>query len=68
MQKSLKKYEITEEISEDRVDEDIKWMLLPNGRGDPQIAILSGLERSAEQEPLIENIKFYLYTRYVGII
>lgn len=58
---------MSEEIAEERVDEDIKWMLLPNGRGDPQLAILSGLERnngaSSETEPLIENIKFHLYTR-----
>ncbi|XP_050546295.1 lipase member H-like [Daktulosphaira vitifoliae] len=64
-QKNLKKYSVTEETSEDGLisNENIKWMLLPNGRGDPQLAILSGLERNSEQEPLIENIKFYLYTR-----
>lgn len=45
-------------------------MLLPNGRGDPQLAIISGLEKNGqavEAEPLldeIEHIKFYLYTRY----
>lgn len=45
-------------------------MLLPNGRGDPQLAIISGLEKKGEAvdaEPLlaeIEHIKFYLYTRY----
>lgn len=50
-------------MAEDRIDEDIKFMLLPNGRGDPQLAIISGLEKSADQEPLVENIKFYLYTR-----
>lgn len=58
---------MSEEIAEERVDEDIKWMLLPNGRGDPQLAILSGLERNdgvdSQIESLIENIKFYLYTR-----
>jgi hypothetical protein len=45
-------------------------MLLPNGRGDPQLAILSGLEKNNGEDkgdllPLIENIKFYLYTRYI---
>ncbi|XP_050420598.1 lipase member H-like [Adelges cooleyi] len=58
-----KKYLVTEDQVDDKDNEDIKWMLLPNGRGDPQLAILSGLERNSEQEPLIENIKFYLYTR-----
>lgn len=51
-------------MAEERVDEDIKWMLLPNGRGDPQLAIISGLEKNSAVEPLVENIKFYLYTRY----
>lgn len=58
---------ITEEKSVDENREDIKWMLLPNGRGDPQLAILSGLDRSNAPdlpEPLVESIKFYLYTRY----
>lgn len=61
--KSFKKYEVTEDMTEERVDEDIKWMLLPNGRGDPQLAIISGLEKNSAAEPLVENIKFYLYTR-----
>jgi len=68
VQKSFKKYEVAEEIIEERVDEDIKWMLLPNGRGDPQIAIISGLERNNDLNragPLVDHIKFYLYTRYV---
>jgi hypothetical protein len=52
-------------MTEERVDEDIKWMLLPNGRGDPQLAIISGLEKNSAAEPLVENIKFYLYTRYL---
>lgn len=66
VQRSLKKYEVSEEITEERVDEDIKWMLLPSGRGDTQLAIISGLERNdvANQvEPLVDHIKFYLYTR-----
>lgn len=60
---------------EDRVDEDVKWMLLPNGRGDPQLAIISGLERNSNEvahaEQMIseiERIKFYLYTRYESIL
>jgi len=68
MQKSFKKYQVTEEMAEERIDEDIKWMLLPNGRGDPQLAIISGLEKNSEAEPLVENIKFFLYTRYTYII
>lgn len=64
LQKSFKKYEVTEEMTaEERVDDDIRWMLLPNGRGDPQLAIISGLEKNSAAEPLVENIKFYLYTR-----
>lgn len=65
MQKSFKKYQVTEEMTEERVDEDIRWMLLPNGRGDPQLAIISGLEKNSAAEPLVKNIKFYLYTRYL---
>lgn len=68
IQKSFKKYQVSEEIAEERVDEDIKWMLLPNGRGDPQLAILSGLEKNNAEDqidPLMDNIKFYLYTRYL---
>lgn len=41
-------------------------MLLPSGRGDTQLAIISGLERNDvanKMEPLVDNIKFYLYTR-----
>lgn len=61
---------MSEEITEERVNEDIKWMLLPNGRGDPQLAIISGLEKNgevADEQMLseIERIKFYLYTRYL---
>lgn len=55
---------ITEEKSS--VDEDIKWMLMPDGRGDPQLSVISGLERNSSpdlSDPLVENIKFYLYTR-----
>lgn len=68
VQKNFKKYQVTEEIVDERVDGDIKWMLLPNGRGDPQVAIISGLEKNnadEETDLLIDNIKFYLYTRYI---
>jgi len=68
VQKSFKRYQVAEKITDERADEDIKWMLLPNGRGDPQVAIISGLEKNnAEEETnlLVDNIKFYLYTRYI---
>jgi len=59
---------VAEEIADDQVKDDIKWMLLPNGRGDPQVAIISGLERNNVEEQadlLVDNIKFHLYTRYI---
>lgn len=70
VQKSLKRYQVAEKITDERAAEDIKWMLLPNGRGDPQVAIISGLEKNnAEEETnlLVDNIKFHLYTRYIII-
>lgn len=41
--------------------EDVQWMLMPDGQGNVQVAILSGLEpRDAAG---LDTVSFYLYTR-----
>ncbi|RZF45329.1 hypothetical protein LSTR_LSTR010416 [Laodelphax striatellus] len=42
--------------------DNIKWMLLPDGKGDVGVAILSGLEPKSTNQ--VENVEFYLYSRH----
>nr|CAD7394098.1 unnamed protein product [Timema cristinae] len=46
---------------EDGSYEKVRWMLMPDGRGDTQLAILSGAEPRTVAS--VENIQFHLYTR-----
>nr|CAD7409252.1 unnamed protein product [Timema poppensis] len=41
--------------------EKVRWMLMPDGRGETQLAILSGAEPRTVAS--VENIQFHLYTR-----
>lgn len=57
--------ENVEEVSpnEDPTEE-IKWMLMPDGKGSVRIGVLSGLRSESEKSEIDYNdVKFMLYTR-----
>lgn len=54
-------YEVVEREGVVPDGEGVQWMLMPDGQGDVQVAILSGLEpRNAAG---LDTVNFYLYTR-----
>lgn len=65
---NVNRYAVVEEVSElptqEEESEEIKWMLMPDGKGAIRIGVLSGL-RSEDEKPEFDydHVKFMLYTR-----
>lgn len=57
--------ENVEEVSPNEdPNEEIKWMLMPDGKGSVRIGVLSGLRSESEKSEIDYNdVKFMLYTR-----
>lgn len=41
--------------------EPVRWMLMPDGRGEAQVAVLSGAQ--PKDLPTLDDVAFLLYTR-----
>ncbi|KAJ1523793.1 hypothetical protein ONE63_001624 [Megalurothrips usitatus] len=51
----------TEVSGEGRGDDPVRWMLMPDGRGEAQVAVLSGA--MPKELPTLDDVVFLMYTR-----